>query len=56
MTMDLLAILQKRLDRALFLCVTFDRVALELLSVLCRFENSTKCSKILFYSDSFQNS
>ena len=26
----------------------FDRVALELISVLCRFENSTKCSKIPF--------
>ena len=27
----------------------FDRVALELLSILGTFENSTKCSKVSFY-------
>ena len=31
----------------------FDRVALELRSLLCTFENSTSCSKISFDSDSF---
>ena len=31
-------------------------MALELLSQLCLFENSTKCSKISFDSNSFQNS
>ena len=43
---DLLAFLQNSLDRALFLCnlyARFDRVALELLSLLCTFENSSKC-------------
>ena len=48
---DLLAILQKSLDRALFdtfLNTRFDRVALELLSLLCTFGNSTKCSKVSF--------
>ena len=28
--------------------VRFDRVALEVLSLLCTFENSTKCSKVSF--------
>ena len=28
-------------------------MTLELLSLLCTFENSTKCTKISFYSDSF---
>ena len=54
-----LAILQKSLDRALFytfLYTGFDRVAIELLSQLCTFENSTECSKISFDSDSLQNS
>ena len=31
-------------------------MALELLSQLCKFENSTECSKILFDSDPRQNS
>ena len=39
-----------------FLCVTFDRVALELLSVLYRFENSAKCGEKPVSSDPFQNS
>ena len=39
-----------------FLYATFDGLALELLSVLCRFENSTEFSKTPFDSDSFQNS
>ena len=44
---DLLAILQKCLDRAIFLYnARFDGVALELPSQLCTFENSTKCSKV----------
>ena len=38
-----------------FLCMRLDRVALALLSLLCKFENSTECSKISFDSDSFQN-
>ena len=33
----------------------FDRVALEILSLLCTFKNSTKCSNVSFDSDSFQN-
>ena len=48
---DLLAILHKSLDRAFcytFLYTRFDRLALELLSLLCTFENSTDCSKISF--------
>ena len=55
---DLLAILQETGSSVFstFLYLTFDRVALELLSVLCKFGNSTKCSKIPFDSDSFQNS
>ena len=57
---DLLAILQMSLDRALFLYIflytRFDRVALELLSQLCKFENSAECSKISFDSDSRQDS
>ena len=51
---DLLAILLKSLDRALFLYILhtrFDRVALELLSFLYIFENSTKCRKMSFDSD-----
>ena len=56
---DLLAILQRAwIERYFhtFLFTRFDRVALGLLSLLCTFENSTKCSKISFDSDSFQNS
>ena len=56
---DLLAILEKSLDRALLLYILytrFDRMALELLSPSCTFENSTNCSKISFDSDSLQNS
>ena len=56
MLIDVLAILQKSLDRPLFytfLNKTFDRLALELLSLLCTFENSTKCIKKSFDSDSF---
>ena len=56
---DLLAILQKSLDRALFLYIFIRVVRLSgvgLLSLLCTFENSTECSKISFDSDSFQNS
>ena len=48
-TIDLLAILQKSLDRAIFfytiLYARFDRVALELRSQLCTFENSTNWMK-----------
>ena len=50
-SMGLLAILQRSLNRALFytfLYARFDRVALELLSLLYTFENSTKCSKVSF--------
>ena len=32
-----------------FLYTRFDRVALELLSLLCAFGNSTKCSKVSSY-------
>ena len=39
-----------------FLYTRFDRVALELLLPLCKFENSTECSKISFDFDSRQNS
>ena len=57
LTIDLLAILQNGLDRALFLyIIAHDRVALELLSQLCKFENSTECNKISFDSYSFQSS
>ena len=48
---DLLAILQKSLDRAIFYTILhtrFDRVALELRSQLCTFENSTNCNEISF--------
>ena len=48
---DLLPIQQKSLDRAFFytfLYTRFDRVALELLSLLCTFETSTKCTKVSF--------
>ena len=51
--------LQKGLIERFFYAIlysTFDRVPLELLSPLCTFENSAKCSKISFDSDSFQNS
>ena len=54
MGIDLSTLLQKSLDRALFytfLYTRFDRVAFELLSLLCTFENSTECSKISFDSD-----
>ena len=53
---ELLAILEKGLERALFLCILyarFDRVALELLSLLCTFENSTKYYEISFDPDPF---
>ena len=54
---DPLAILKKscQIERYFytFLFADFDRVALELLSLLCIFENSTKCIKISFDSDSF---
>ena len=57
-SIELLAILQKSLDRALFLYINagLDRVALELRSLLCTFQKSTNCSKLSFDSDSFQNS
>ena len=35
------------------LYTNFDQVALKLLLLLCTFENSTKCIKISFDSDSF---
>ena len=50
-SIDLLAIQQKSLDRALFYTLLYerlDRVALELQSLLCTFENSTKCSEVSF--------
>ena len=53
---DLLAILQKSLDQALFFTVLYarlDRVALEPLSLLCTFENSSECIITSFNSDSF---
>ena len=54
---DLLAILQKSLDRAIFVYIPFlyarlDRVALELRLQLCTFETSTKSSEISFDPDS----
>ena len=55
-SIDLLAILEKSLDRAIFLYNLYarlDRVALELRSQLCKFENSTNCNEISFYSHSF---
>ena len=39
-----------------FLCTRFDRVALEIKSQLCTFENSTEFSKLSFDSDSSLNS
>ena len=48
LVIDLLTILQKSLDRA-----TFDRVALELRSQLCTFENSINCDEISFNPHSF---
>ena len=56
---DLLAVLLKSLDRMIFdtfLYARFDQVMVELLSLLCTFENSTECSKISFDSDHFQSS
>ena len=53
---DLSAILQKSLDRAVFytiLYARFDRVALEVPSLLCTFENSSNCIITSFDSDSF---
>ena len=53
---DLLAILQKSLDRAIFLYkfnMRFDRVALQLRLQLCTFENSTNCNEISFDPHSF---
>ena len=53
---DLLAILQKSLDRAIFLYILYarlDRVALELLTLLFTFENSTKCNEISFDPNSY---
>ena len=57
---DLLAIPQKGLDRALFVYTFFytrcNRVALKLLSQLYTFENSANCSKMSLDSDSCRNS
>ena len=60
MVIDLLAILQKSLDRAIFLYnfirevrKSGGRVALELRSQLCTFENSTNCNEISFDPHSF---
>ena len=47
---------QKSLDRALSYTISymrFDRVALEVLSLLCTFENSSNCIITSFDSDSF---
>ena len=55
-TIDLLAILQKSLDRATFLYTRFDGVASELRSQLCTFENSINCNEVSFDQHSFQNS
>ena len=56
---DLSAIQQKSLDRALLLYIFICEVrlsALELLSLLYTFENSTKCDEISFDLDFFSNS
>ena len=45
---SVLAILQKSLNRATFLYAKFDGVALGLLSLLCTFENSSKCKQTSF--------
>ena len=53
---DLVAILQKSLDRALFYAILYARlyrVALEVLSQLCTFENSSNCIIISFDLNSF---
>ena len=56
MRIDLLAILQKSLDRAIFCLISyprFDRVALEPRSQLCTSETSTNCNEISFDPHSF---
>ena len=48
------AILQKSLDRALvsYICMQDVRSSGVRASLSCKFENSTKCGKVLFDSDS----
>ena len=53
---DLLAILRKSLDRALFLDIFVHEARLNGVRasiILCTFENSTKCNEISFDTDSF---
>ena len=44
----LLAVVLTSLDQVIFSNARFDRVVIELLILLCTFENSTECSKISF--------
>ena len=55
---NLLAIVKKSLDGGLsftLLYARLDRVTSELRSLLCTFENSTKCNKVSFNFDSYQS-